>query len=60
MRLFRNHGGIYRFSKKFKKNSEEKSPQEFLAPLGEKNIIWIYSNLEVSTSQKNMMGCPNR
>ena len=28
LRLFRNHGGIYRFSKKFKKNSEEKSPLE--------------------------------
>ena len=27
----------------------------FLAPLEEQNIIWIFSNLEVSTLQKSMM-----
>ena len=31
----------------------------FLAPLGEQSIIWIFSNLRVSTFQKSMMGCPN-
>ena len=31
----------------------------FLAPLRGQNIIWIFSNIRVSTSQKSMMGCLN-
>ena len=32
----------------------------FLALLGEQNIVWIFSNLRLSTFWKNMMGCPER
>ena len=32
----------------------------FMAPFGGQNIIWIFSNLRVSTFKKSMTGCPNR
>ena len=32
----------------------------FFAPFQGENIIWIFSNIRVSTFWKNMMGCHNR